>query len=223
MCQVPKVVRNNSTEYTSRSGALGPGKQAFLVAAIVVSVAAPPDLSARTITDFQRSLSSSVSETYLGERERLSLGVRGGLALCDSKSGFDVAILPSIYNESYVFCDIGVGWELIQDRSWFSAFLNLGISLLEEGTSPVMTGEFGYSLGSGAGGSAADLRGFMVGLGTGLRIPAESNLDVWINIGYRLQQSRDRHEAFDQFGNARSSLEDVRYDIFRATLGVSFR
>jgi hypothetical protein len=217
------LVRNTATQYTSGSGALGPGKQALLIIAIILSVEASSDLSARTTADIRQSLSGFASETYLGERERLSLGVRGGLAVCDSEPGFDIAILPSIYNESYVFCDIGVGWELIQDRSWISAFLILGVSLLEEGTSPVVTGEFGYSLGSRAGGSAADLRGFMVGLGMGLRIPAESNLNVWINLGYRLQQSRDRYEAYDQFGNARSSLEDVRYDIFRATLGVSIK
>jgi hypothetical protein len=206
----------------SWSGALGCRRKILLVAAIIISVIAPPDLGASTGADSRQSFSGSSSGTYLGERSRLSVGFRGGLVVSDGEPGFDIAILPSIYNESYVFCDIGVGWELIESRSWLSAFLNLGVSLLEEGTSPVITGEFGYSLGSGNGRSDSDMKGFMMGLGTGIRFPVERNMNFWINLGYRVQQYRERIEYRGPLGDVHSSLDNVSYDIFRATLGVSF-
>jgi hypothetical protein len=197
-------------------------EQALVVAIMIVSITISADLHAGSLRDNVNSHSRLSSGTYLGERDRLSIGVRAGFAICESEPGLDIAILPSIYKDSYVFCNVGLGYESLEQGSWFSAFLDVGVSLLEEGTAPVMTGEFGYSLDGGSGHSAADMRGFMMGLGTGIRFPVERNMNFWINLGYRVQQYRERIEYRGPLGDVHSSLDNVSYDIFRATLGVSF-
>lgn len=152
-----------------------------------------------------------------GENSRLTL--RGGVAFWEDEFGPSLEFVPTLRLHPRLTAGLGLGLEDFEYNTFVSLFLKLRGRLLEEWTTPVLFGEFGYSLEWVDGVSTKDTRGFMFALGGGVEFPVGYRYKFSIDLSYKMQSSR-RYMLVLPSGRAHT--RNVSLDFFRLTGGFSF-